>query len=311
MSSLSVPPAQDSYPSRTQSRAEIRERREPVLWGGGDKHGPLSRDQLQFFNENGYLQIDNMLTKSAALILKAEADTLRQTMRDSDDPLAFREPDSGEIRSVFMVHEASKCFAEVSRHPLLAGAARQILDDDVYIHQSRLNFKPGFEGKEFYWHSDFETWHVEDGMPEMRAVSCALPLTKNYSFNGPLMVMPGSHRQFIACVGETPKDHYKASLKKQEYGVPDHDSLTWLADRYGIEVPSVQPGSVLLFDCNTMHGSNGNISPYPRSNVFFVYNSMKNRVMPPYGGLDPRPEFIASRATIEPVRPGNGSAAAS
>src|SRR3546814_3200003 len=50
----------------------------------------------------------------------------------------------------------------------LAGVARFLLDDTVYIHQSRLNYKPGFQGKEFYWHSDFETWHVEDGMPRMR-----------------------------------------------------------------------------------------------------------------------------------------------
>ncbi|MFQ5599830.1 MAG: ectoine hydroxylase, partial [Candidatus Krumholzibacteriia bacterium] len=52
---------------------------------------------------------------------------------------------------------------------------------------------------------------------------------------------------------------------------------------------------VVFFDCNAMHGSNGNITPYPRSNVFFVYNSVENALVEPFGGLEPRPEYIASR----------------
>src|SRR3546814_19786785 len=87
--------------------------------------------------------------------------------------------------------------------------------------QSRLNYKPGFVGKEFYWHSDFETWHVEDGMPQMRALSMSILLAPNTVLNGPLMIIPGSHRKYLTCVGETPEDHYRSSLKKQEYGVPD------------------------------------------------------------------------------------------
>ncbi len=43
---------------------------------------------------------------------------------------------------------------------------------------------PGFTGSGFYWHSDFETWHAEDGMPSMRAVSCSIALTENFAYNG-------------------------------------------------------------------------------------------------------------------------------
>lgn len=63
--------------------------------------------------------------------------------------------------------------------PRLLDIAQFLLDDEVYIHQSRLNYKPGFRGKEFYWHSDFETWHVEDGMPRLRALSISITLTEN------------------------------------------------------------------------------------------------------------------------------------
>src|SRR5690606_32733897 len=126
-------------------------------------------------------------------------------------------------------------------------------------------------------------------------LSISVQLADNLPVTGPLMVMPGSHRDYVACVGETPEDHYKQSLRKQEYGVPDRDSLAKLADRAGVVAPTGPAGSIVVFDCNTMHGSNGNITPYPRANAFLVYNAVSNQLTTPFGGRRPRPEFIATR----------------
>jgi ectoine hydroxylase len=48
-----------------------------------------------------------------------------------------------------------------------------------------------------------------------------------------------------------------------------------------------------------MHGSSSNISPYPRSNVFLVFNSVENRLAEPFSGQKPRPDYIASRKAGE------------
>jgi ectoine hydroxylase-related dioxygenase (phytanoyl-CoA dioxygenase family) len=58
---------------------------------------------------------------------------------------------------------------------------------------------------------------------------------------------------------------------------------------------SSQAGSLIMFDCNTLHGSNGNITPFPRSNAFFVYNAVSNRVGNPFSGQAPRPGYICTR----------------
>jgi len=129
----------------------------------------------------------------------------------------------------------------------------------------------------------------------MRAVSCLIALSENNEFNGPLMLIPGSHKVYVTCVGTTPKDHYRASLRKQEYGVPDAQSLQRLVERGGMTAPKGDGGSVVFFECNIMHGSNSNITPWPRHNIFFVYNSVENTLVKPFCGLNPRPEFIASR----------------
>ncbi|OZT79471.1 ectoine hydroxylase, partial [Marinococcus halophilus] len=145
----------------------------------------------------------------------------------------------------------------------------------------------------------------EDGMPDMRALSCSIILTDNYEFNGPLMLIPGSQKWYVSCPGTTPEDNFKQSLKKQETGVPDNESMEWLTEQAGgqIDRATGPAGSVLFFDCNTMHGSAGNISPYPRSNVFFVFNSVENKLVDPFSGQEPRPEFLANRQDTSAIEP--------
>lgn len=135
----------------------------------------------------------------------------------------------------------------------------------------------------------------QEMLPRMRALSMSLLLADNTAHNGPLMLMPGSQESFVACVGETPENHYKQSLQKQDVGVPDEASLKALVSRHGIKAPTGSAGTVVIFDCNTMHGSNGNITPYPRANAFFVFNALSNRLKAPFGTRRPRPEFIATR----------------
>src|SRR3546814_17054694 len=89
------------------------------------------------------------------------------------------------------------------------------------------------------------------------------------------------------------------SLKKQEYGVPDEESLAELAHKHGIVAPTGKPGTVILFDCNLMHGSNGNITPFPRANAFLVYNAVSKRPEKPFGVEKPRPWSLAHRGDPE------------
>jgi ectoine hydroxylase len=299
---MSAATIDDVYPSRLASEPQLNARVDPVVCGGGPG-GWLSPEDLQYFEENGYLFVEHLISTTEVREL---ADELRSLSRDAslqNQEELITEPGSGAVRSIFRVHRLSPVFERLARDVRLLDVARQVLGSEVYIHQSRANLKPGFRGKEFYWHSDFETWHVEDGMPRMRAISVSVALTENYSFNGPLMVISGSHKTYVSCVGQTPEDHYTQSLRKQEYGVPDNESLCRLADRGGIVAPTGPAGSAMFFDCNTMHGSNSNITPHPRTNIFFVYNSVENALHEPFCDLDPRPEHIATRESFAPLTP--------
>lgn len=290
----------DIYRSRKSATPSVIERVDPVIWSRAGSGNALSREQADFYEQNGFLFLKNVFDEDEIGALRAEAETLRTQAANQDD--VIREPASQEVRSVFRIHEKNDTYMRLMADERLVSIAEHILDDAVYIHQSRVNFKPAFHGKEFYWHSDFETWHTEDGMPRMRALSMSITLSDNLPFNGPLMLVPGSHKSFVSCVGETPDDNYKSSLKAQKIGTPDEQNLTRMIEKNGLAAPTGPAGSVLIFDCNTMHGSGNNITPFPRSNAFFVYNSIENRVVAPFAAKQPRPDFLATRRNIRPIR---------
>jgi len=285
----------DLYPSRVGGAAALLPRRDPVVHGAADG-GPLDRDQCESFAADGFLVLPGFFAAARVRSLCAELDALLRARCDDRGDEVVREPGGDGIRSLFRIHDTSPVFAALARDARLLAIVEQILGGAVYVHQSRVNLKPGFEGEPFQWHSDFETWHVEDGMPRMRALSCAVNLDRNYEFNGPLMLVPGSHLHFVSCPGHTPEENYRRSLRRQEYGVPDRDILTRLCDRRGIVSATGAPGTVTLFDCNILHASAGNMTPFPRSNVFVVFNSVDNALTEPFSGQRRRPEHIASRS---------------
>ncbi|SMQ60211.1 ectoine hydroxylase [Devosia lucknowensis] len=293
-------PITDFYPTRLPQEKWLK-RTDPVVWGRWTPEAPLTRAETHAFEKNGFLVLNGVFSAAEVAALQTESARMRAGDAGLEPENIITEPGSDEVRTVFRLDEQNALFDRLARDKRIAGRVSYLLDDDVYLHQSRLNYKPGFTGKEFYWHSDFETWHAEDGMPRMRAISASVLLTDNDALNGPLMLMPGSHNTFVACAGETPENNHQTSLKKQEVGVPSQDSLTRMAKEFGVDYAAGRAGTVILFDCNTLHGSNGNITPFPRSNAFFVYNAWSNRVVSPFAAKAPRPAFLSSRDAEQPL----------
>lgn len=291
--SASASACQDRYPSRCFSTPRHFPRTDPVLHAGPVAPGLLTSDDLAAFEHDGFLLCPEVFATAEICALRAALDLAAR-----QDAERIAEPDSTEVRSLFALHRGDHLPARLMRDPRLVGRAEQLLGPGVYIHQSRANRKPAFDGREFWWHSDFETWHMEDGLPAMRAVSAMVFLDDNTAANGPLLVIPGSHHVYIACVGATPENHHAQSLRRQEYGIPDRDSLTLLAHDRGVRALCGATGSVALFDSNLLHGSAGNLSPLPRLNLFAVYNHVDNAPVAPFGGRSPRPLHVAERSAV-------------
>ncbi|AKH81714.1 multidrug DMT transporter permease [Streptomyces sp. CNQ-509] len=297
---MASPTVTDLYPTRGAEEVSTP-RQDPVVWSEPGADGPIPPWELEGYERNGYLTVDQLITPEEVETYRAELDRLIADPRVRADERSVIEAGTQAVRSIFEIHKISDVFGKLVRDERVLERARQILGSDVYIHQSRINIKPGFGASGFYWHSDFETWHAEDGLPNMRTVSVSIALTENYETNGGLMIMPGSHKTFLGCAGATPKDNYKKSLQMQDAGTPSDEALTEMAEAHGIKLFTGAAGGATWFDCNCMHGSGDNITPYPRSNVFLVFNSVENAAVEPFAAPVRRPDFIGAR-DFTPVR---------
>jgi ectoine hydroxylase len=279
---LTATRAADPYPTRIADAPELIDRTEPTVWTTG-MAGPIDPATLAGHDGRGFSVHHDLLSPAEVDAYREELRTLAADTALRSDERAVHSADG--LSTIYEAHRVSALIGELAADPRVLDRARQILGSEVYLHQSRVDYLPGFHGKGAYWHSDFETWHAADGMPTPRAVTMSIALTRQYPADGGRLLMPGSHRTFVPC----------------ETDQPSRAHLTSLAAAYGIQQCTAGPGSVLVIDANLMHGSSENITPFPRADINLVFNSVENTLLTPFAGTPPRPDHIASR-TFEPLR---------
>ena len=256
----------------------------------------LTTEQLETYNNQGYLFFPNCFSKSEVEAMKAELPSLLAV----DTPGRVLEQDNTTVRAIHGVHKTTEVFRRLSQTPRIVEPAMKILGSQVYVYQFKINLKAAFSGDMWPWHQDYIYWLKEDGMPSEQAVNVVIFLDEVNEFNGPIYLIPSSHKEGMISV-----------LNQEEQSIAYQDKSEWISDftanlkyitpqrtvtrlinQYGIIASKGAVGSVLYFHPNCVHGSANNISPYSRNLALFTYNSVNNI---PHKVENPRPEFLVSR----------------
>jgi ectoine hydroxylase len=245
----------------------------------------LTQDQIKHFEEQGFLFFPNCFSEEEVAVLRGEAEAILAM----DRPEVWREK-SGAPRTAFAAHTYNEAFRLMAHHPRLIEPLQQLFGEGVYVHQFKINAKAAFEGDVWQWHQDYGTWARDDGMPDARAMNISIFLDEVLPINGPLMVIPKSHRYGTLAAGH--------DLETTSYPLwtLDNDTVTRLAAEAappggtGIVAPTGKPGSVLMFHGNLVHASPPNITPYPRKIVYLTLCAVSNHIT-----KFTRPEWVAHR----------------
>ena len=253
----------------------------------------LDASQIAEFDRQGYLFFPNLLDPHEAAVLQRAVPTVLsrqgpEVVRERDDPTT--------ARLAFGAHEYSEPFACLLTLPRILEPVRQLLRDDAYLHQSRLNPKPGFgRGGGWDWHQDYPPWHLIDGMPEPNCIMASVYIDDCTAVTSPLLVVPGSQRHGLL----DSQLHEDARGRGYALHHLDDSTLERLAAENGIE-PLIGPaGSVALIHCNVVHGSANNVSPWRRAIMYLNYNAVGNACTG-----DERPWYQNNR-DFTPLRSGN------
>src|SRR5690606_25262990 len=115
-------------------------RLDPVIHSEWSAEAPIGRPQYDAYARDGFLFLEGLLSAEEVGVLIEESARLRSGRAALDPETVFTEKGSGDIRSIFAPHGQSAVMAALASDERLAGLARFLLGDEVYIHQSRLNY---------------------------------------------------------------------------------------------------------------------------------------------------------------------------
>lgn len=260
----------------------------------------FTKEQVECYNRDGFLIEEHLFSlEELEIINKAMSEVIKVP---SEKRILEK---NGSVRSFFAPESVHQVFDIVINLRKLVNRASQLLGGDPYVYQSKLNTKQGLVGDWWEWHQDYTFWKKDDGMKEPRVTTAMIFLNDVTEFNGPLYLIPGSHKANSEnetrenpisddpTIGSYQKSKFYMSALTTDlkYTLETESLKSWINSN-GIYSAKGTAGSVLFFHGNIFHASPNNLSPWDRNCYLITYNHVENFFNEV---ANPRPVFISNR----------------
>ena len=230
----------------------------------------LTTDQIDSFWRDGFLTVANAVTPAQLAGLRADFDAWVEQSRAEAAPYGQsidgrprfdlqpgHTAEKPALRRVQAPTEISAAFYEAMASSRMPQMVADLIGPDVKLHHTKINSKLPGAATEVKWHQDFLfTPHSNSDL-----VTALLMIDDVTAENGPLEVLPGSHK------GELHSIWHDGVFT----GAID-DAVA--ANMQANSVQSTGPaGSVCLMHTRLAHGSAPNRSSLPRTLFICVYSA--------------------------------------
>ncbi|MBL8700256.1 MAG: phytanoyl-CoA dioxygenase family protein [Alphaproteobacteria bacterium] len=222
----------------------------------------ISQQDVDFYHEQGYVVVKNavepeMLSRLRQAVSEILAGARGLTAHnDIYDLEPTHQPNDPRVRRIKTPHIHFSVFREFARYAPMVEVLKQLLGPSgVRLHGSKINIKASEYGAPVEWHQDWAFYpHTNDDLTAVGVMldDCTLE-------NGPLMIVPGSHR------GDTFNHHqdgyFCGAMDPKADGID-----------YSKAVPLVAPaGSLSFHHVRVVHGSAQNTSSRSRTLLLYEF----------------------------------------
>ena len=223
----------------------------------------ISDQDVTFYRANGYLVVRAVLSSDEVAELRRVTDefvinagsvTAHNAIYDLEDSHSPAEPRVRRIKTPHAHHEA---YARMVAHPKILAVLQKLWGASIRFDVSKLNLKAAGYGAPVEWHQDWAFYpHTNDDLAAVGIMIDDVDET-----NGPLMVIPGSHKGPIL-------DHHANGFfcgaidpSREEADFDEAVKLTGTA------------GSITVHHARAIHGSATNTSGKPRRLLLHQYRA--------------------------------------
>ena len=253
----------------------------------------LTPHQIASYRENGYLVVEDVLTAEQLNALRAVTRKFIERSRNVTQSNDVYDLDAGHsseqprLTRIKLPHTLDPIYWETITSPRMTSLLQALLGPNVRLHTSKLNTKASGGGAAVEWHQDWAFYpHTND---DLLAVGVMLDdMTED---NGPLMVIPGSHRgpilshfsRGVFCGAIDPGDpQFDQTRAVTLLGSAGSASVHHVRTLHG-SAPNSSAGSrmLLFYECIAADAwpINGNSSPYTGLSQQEFWNCIHERLI--------------------------------
>jgi phytanoyl-CoA hydroxylase len=232
----------------------------------------LTQEQLETFHQNGFLVLRDFANQEkceaildvAKVHLKHKIEPIETEVGYDEKSKAFRtdvtdysqEEHGVTVRRLRQVYSRDILFKAWMEDEKIRPILQQILDDQVVIttaHHNSIMTKMPHESTQTRWHQDRRYWSFSDD----NLVSVWLALDEEYTKNGVLEFIPGSHKMQFDEKQFDEKEYFSETFEVNQEIIAKKVST------------QLHRGDVVIFHSLLLHRANKNSTD--RAKISFVY----------------------------------------
>lgn len=156
----------------------------------------LTPEQIDEYNRVGAIVVPDVLSPAEVAELRAVTDrfvreaaahTAHNAVYDLEDS---HTPEQPRVRRIKAPHLHDPAYAALVRHPGIIACLQSLWGPDIRFDTAKLNMKSAGFGAAVEWHQDWAFYpHTNDDLAAVGVMMDDMELS-----NGPLLIVPGSHR---------------------------------------------------------------------------------------------------------------------
>ena len=224
----------------------------------------LTNNQKKDYDNEGYLLVEDVLSKDQLtkineitndLIDKSKNINESNSVYDLEDGHTYSSP---RLTRIKQPHQVDKYFWDIIKESKIEGILKDLLGPDVSLKTSKLNTKYPDGGTAIEWHQDWVFYpHTNDDV-----LALGIMLNDVDYDNGPLMVIPGSHKGPVLS-HENEEGLFCGAINPDDPNFDINKAVTLTG----------KAGSMSIHHARTLHGSATNNSNRNRLILFYECNA--------------------------------------
>lgn len=219
----------------------------------------LTNDQVESYNNDGYLIVENVLNGDDVRELGQVTDTFLEKSRNISEHNEDFDLESGhtyenpKLRRIKKPEKQHPVYAKTLSHPRILDVVEDLIGPNIRTLGGKLNMKAPGGGAQVEWHTDWAFYpHTNDDILEV-----GVPLDDMEIENGCLMAIPGSQKW--EAISHHENGVFVGAVSEDAFNMED-------------AIPFIlKAGSISVHHVRALHGSAPNMSDRSRRLLLIGY----------------------------------------